>query len=67
MNFWRGLVWGGVVGSMIGAVMVPMMRRHRKPLIERGVDAVRESFMDSTQDLMKEARRTRNRLMKNFR
>jgi hypothetical protein len=52
---------------MIGAVMVPMMRRHRKPLIERGVDAVRESFMDSTQDLMKEARRTRNRLMKNFR
>jgi len=67
MNFWRGLVWGGVVGSMIGAVMVPMMRRHRKPLIERGVDAVRESFMDSTQDLMKEARRTRKRLMKNFR
>ncbi|KYZ77546.1 hypothetical protein AXX12_05415 [Anaerosporomusa subterranea] len=67
MNFWRGLVWGGVVGSMIGAVMVPMMRRHRKPLIERGVDAVRESFMGSTQDLMKEARRTRKRLMKNFR
>jgi hypothetical protein len=67
MNFWRGLVWGGVVGSVLGAIMVPMMRRHHKPLLERGVDAVRDSVMDSTHDLMKEARRTRKRLMKNFR
>lgn len=67
MNFWRRLVWGGIVGSMLGAAMGSMMRRHRKPLIERGVDAVRESVLDTTQDLMKEARRTRKRLMKNFR
>jgi hypothetical protein len=52
---------------MLGAVMVPMMRQHRKPLLERSVDAVRDTVLDTTQDLVKEAQRTRKRLMKNFR
>ncbi|MDU4960626.1 MAG: hypothetical protein E6X17_08180 [Sporomusaceae bacterium] len=67
MKFWRKLVWGGLVGGMIGAAVAPMLRRQRKPLLERGIDVVRESMLDTTQDLMKEARRTRKRFMKNFR
>lgn len=66
-SFWRGLVWGGIAGSMIGAMVTPLLNRHRKPLIERGVDMLRDSVMDKTNDWVKEARRTRKRLLRNFR
>ena len=59
-KFWHGLVWGGLVGTVISAIMLPMAKTQRKPLTERSMDAVK----DGTRELMREARRTRKRLMR---
>lgn len=59
-RFWQGLLWGGVLGTMIGAVVRPMMEPRRKPLVERSTEAIRHT----TQDLMREARKARKRIMK---
>lgn len=59
-NFWQGLLWGSVLGTALGAVIGPMARPQKKPFVERGADAV----ISTTRGLMKEARKTRKRLMK---
>ena len=59
-RFWHGLIWGSVLGTMLGAVMGPMLRPQRKPLVERGAEAIRHTTMD----LMRQARRARKRIMK---
>ncbi|WP_425061182.1 hypothetical protein SCACP_19620 [Sporomusa carbonis] len=59
-KFWQGLVWGGLVGTALGAIIGPMAKPQKKPLLERSADAV----TNTTRDLMKGARRARRRLMK---
>jgi len=59
-RFWQGLLWGGVLGTMIGAIMRPMMEPQKKPLVERSTEAIKHT----TRDLLKEARRARKRIMK---
>lgn len=59
-RFWQGLLWGSLMGTMLGAIMGPLMRPQRKPLMERGVEAVQHR----TNDLMRQARRARKRIMK---
>lgn len=58
-RFWQGMMWGGVIGTMLGAIMLPMMRPQRKPMLERGKDAL----IDTASDLMHEARKARKRMM----
>lgn len=61
-KFWHGLLWGGLAGSILSAMMRPMAmaRTRRKPLTELSLDAVK----DGTRELMYQARRTRKRLMR---
>jgi len=63
-RFLQGLLWGGVVGTVLGAIIGPRAKIQKKPvtkpLAERGAEAV----MVTTQGLMREARRARKRLMK---
>lgn len=63
-RFLHGLLWGGVVGTVLGAIIGPMAKiqqpPRKKPLAERSAEAV----ISKTEDLMKEARRARRRLMK---
>lgn len=59
-KFWQGLLWGSMMGTVLGAIMGPLMRPQRKPLMERGVEAVAHK----TDDLMRQARRVRKRIMK---
>lgn len=59
-KFWQGLLWGSVMGTMLGAIMGPLMKPQRKPLMERSVEAVQHK----TDDLMRQARKVRKRIMK---
>lgn len=59
-RFWQGLLWGGVLGTMVGAIMRPMMEPQKKPLVERSTEVIKHT----TQDLLRGARRARKRIMK---
>ncbi|HEY3423307.1 MAG TPA: hypothetical protein VGL27_00815 [Negativicutes bacterium] len=59
-SFWQGLVWGGLVVTVLGAFIGPMVKPQRKPLVERSADAV----MATTRGIVREARHARKRLMK---
>lgn len=59
-RFWQGLVWGSVIGTILGAIMGPQVRHRKKPLVERSTDAIKYT----TRDLLHEARRARKRIMK---
>ncbi|MBP2652975.1 MAG: hypothetical protein H6Q73_544 [Firmicutes bacterium] len=59
-GFWHGLVWGGLIGTVFTAAMSPLMKPKKKPLVERSANAIKAT----TRDLMREARRTRKRIMK---
>ena len=59
-KFWQGLVWGSLVGSIIGVIISPMTKSQQKPLIERSADVIRHA----THDFMREARIARKRLIK---
>ncbi len=54
MRFWQGLFWGSLIVILLSAVIKPIMSKsRRKPLIERGADAV----LSTTHSLMRRARR----------
>lgn len=59
-KFWQGLIWGGLAASVLSVMMRPMTKVSRKPLAELSLDTVK----NGTRDLMREARRTRKRLMR---
>ncbi len=58
-KFWRGLIWGGILGSLAGALMSPRAKIRKKPIVKRSAEAVYET----TRGLVREARRARKRLM----
>jgi hypothetical protein len=54
MRFWQGLFWGSFIVILLSAVIKPMMSKpRRKPLVERGADAV----LSTTHSLMRQARK----------
>ena len=59
-KFLHGLVWGTVVGTLVGAIIGPMTGQQRKPFVLRGTQAIK----DTTRNLMREAGRTRKRIMR---
>ncbi|MBP2642297.1 MAG: hypothetical protein H6Q67_184 [Firmicutes bacterium] len=59
-GFWNGLIWGGLMGTIFTAVVSPLLKPRKKPLVERSASAIRAT----TKDLLREARRTRKRIMK---
>ena len=58
--FWRGILWGGILGTIIGVLLGPRMRQRRTPLVVRGVHAI----SDTTRDVLKEAKGLRRRVMR---
>lgn len=58
-RIWHNVMWA-LVGTVFGAIVGPMMRPRRKPLVERSADAIRST----TDDLMRQARRARKRIIK---
>jgi hypothetical protein len=58
-KFWQGLLWGGIAGTVLWAVMNPMSKQYRKPL-EQSADMAR----DTAQDFIRGARRARKRIIK---
>lgn len=59
-KFWHGLIWGGLIGTIVSTVMLPMSKPQRKPLATRSIDAMKHG----TNELMREARRVRKRMIK---
>jgi len=55
MRFWRGLLWGGLIGSAIGVVL-SSPKPQRKPMVVQNVE-------DAAQTLKKSAYRARRRIM----
>lgn len=60
-NFWHGLVFGTLAATALNVLLGPQMI-HKKPLVERGAQAV--SF--TAHDFAKKARRAKRRMMKQF-
>lgn len=58
-GFWQGMLLGSVLTTVLGAGLGSMKKFQRKPLVERSADAV----ISTTKGLMKEARKTRRRIM----
>lgn len=63
-RFLQGLLWGGIMGTVVGAIISPTNKVQKKPvkklLAERSADAV----IATTEGLIKEARRARRRLIR---
>jgi hypothetical protein len=59
-KFWKGLLWGGILGTALGAVIGPMTRPQKKPFVERSTDAV----ITTTRGLMKRAKLARRRFIR---
>lgn len=59
-KFWHGLVWGSILGTALGAILTPMAKTPKKLMAERSTDAV----VDTSRSFMRQARRTRKRLMR---
>lgn len=59
-KFWKGLIWGSIAGTIMSALFGSRLVPQRKPLIVRGKEAVKETV----HELMKEAKKTRNKLLK---
>lgn len=59
-KFWKGLLWGSVVGTVVGAMISPMNKKYRKPLMESSADMMSET----AQDFMRGARKARKRIVK---
>jgi len=55
MRFWRGLVWGGLVGSVIGLVL-STNKPQRKLMISREIKS-------SAKDVLRSAGKMRRRIM----
>jgi hypothetical protein len=54
MRFWQGLFWGSFIVILIGTIFRPIISKsRRKPLVERGADAV----LSTTHGLMRQARK----------
>lgn len=58
MRFWRGLMWGGLLGSAIGFVL-SSNKPQRKPMIVRQIQS-------TAKDVVKTARKARRRMMNRF-
>ncbi|MDU2065313.1 MAG: hypothetical protein E6713_10790 [Sporomusaceae bacterium] len=59
-NFWQGLLLGGLAATVLAALTSPWQEHHRKPLVERGVEAVK----GTANELARKAVRTRRRIMR---
>lgn len=59
-KFWQGILWGGIAGAVLGAMISPMGKGYRKPIMEQSADMVAET----AQDFVRGARRARKRLIK---
>jgi hypothetical protein len=58
MRFWRGLMWGGLLGSAIGFVL-SSNEPQRKPMIVRQIQS-------TAKDVVKTARKARRRMIDRF-
>ena len=61
-RFWQGLLWGGVIGTLLMSVMGPMVRPRKKPLVERSTDAIRQLSRGLLQGVRQVQKRIMNRL-----
>lgn len=59
-HFWRGIFLGSLAAAVLGAIVKPFVRPRKKPLVERGAEAIK----DTTRELMHGAKRVRRRIMK---
>ncbi|MBP2649385.1 MAG: hypothetical protein H6Q74_210 [Firmicutes bacterium] len=59
-GFWNGMILGGILATAFTAALSPLARPRKKPLAERSACAIKST----TKNFMREARRTRNRIMK---
>ena len=60
-NFWQGLFWGGMVGTALGLFIKPMVDRPAgKPLADYKANDV----VAKTRNFMREARRSRKKLLR---
>lgn len=58
MRFWRGLLWGGLIGSAIGLTLSA-----RKPARKT---VIVKQLKSTAEDVMQSARKIRRRMMKRF-
>lgn len=59
-RFWQGLVWGSLIGTLLASIMGTTNRPQKKPLVETSTEDIKAT----TNNLMRQARRARKRLMK---
>lgn len=60
-NFWQGLFWGSIIGTALGLFIKPVTDRPaRKPLADYKADDV----IAKTRNFMREARRSRKKLLR---
>lgn len=59
-KFWHGILWGGLLGAAAVMLWQPQCRSRRKPLVERGAEAV----VHTTQELWRDARRARRKMLR---
>lgn len=61
-KFWHGVMFGTLVVTALATLMGPVARPARKPLVERGAEAIKCTAGDFAQ----KARRVRRRMMRQF-
>lgn len=59
-GFWKGIIWGSIIGTVLSTIMGPMTKQQKKPLAELNAEAI----ADTTRGLMRKARHARKRIMK---
>lgn len=60
-NFWQGLLWGGMIGTALGLFIKPVADRSaKKPL----ADYKARDVVATTRNFMREARRSRKKLLR---
>ncbi len=59
-NFWHGMVFGTLAAAAVSALIGPLNKLQKKPLVERGAQAVQFT----AHDFAKKARKAQRRMMK---